>query len=72
MPVAHASGTSHLNGSVKIEADQIKLFTNDHRQKTLDRLQQRLQQFDDYHHFEVEQLQENGRETRTHVQTVEG
>ncbi len=36
--------TAHLNGSVRVERDQIKLFTNDHRARTLERFSERLTQ----------------------------
>ncbi|NIR48588.1 glycosyltransferase family 4 protein, partial [candidate division KSB1 bacterium] len=34
--------TSHLNGSVVVEKDQIKLFTHDHRQRILSKFKTRL------------------------------
>lgn len=36
--------TTHLKGSVQVEQDQIKLFTHDHRQETLEKFRERLMQ----------------------------
>jgi len=44
--------TSHLNGSVQVEPDQIKLFTNDHRQKTMRKFRDRLVRLGNRPHVE--------------------